>query len=203
MKKTIAIITVAFLALLVAVTIILAVIPKNFYDPINNYSNLSYIRVYKGDGTCQDYYKTSSDSEDKEIYAKLLELHEESLKENILVSMFQGALSFNGGIETEAFTSDTLKDQLAKGCYIEFSYNADFEQPLKYDGKDFRNGEGDLVEYTKMIIEVNSSNYMEECRAFVLNGEKASSYNVRFLAHQSELYKYVQSLELLNTVVTD
>ena len=85
MKKTIAIISVVVLALLVAATIILAVIPKNFYDPIKNREEISFIRVYKGDGSCQEFFRESVDEEDKEIYNKIIELHEKSLKENILV----------------------------------------------------------------------------------------------------------------------
>ena len=200
MKKTIAIISVVVLALLVAATVILAVIPKNFYDPIKNHDQISFIRVFKGDGTCQEFYRNSVDETDKEVYDKLIELHEKSLKENILVSMFQGALSFDGSIKTEAFTSDTFNDQLATSTYIEFNYTE--EQLLKYNEKTFYNGDGETVTYRKMVLEVTSSGYMEEVKAFVSESDYSTKHNVRFLAHQSELYKYIQSLDLLGTVAT-
>ena len=76
---------------------------------------------------------------------------------------------------------------------------------LKYDGKAYKDNESEPVTFNKIIIEVNSSDYMEEVRAFIVNQDTkqyfpASTYNVRFLAHQSELYKYIQSLELTGTV---
>lgn len=211
MKKTIAIISIAVLALIVAATVILAVIQKTFYNPIPSTDDISFIRVYKGDGTCQEFYNNSQDVEDQKVFDKLIDLHEESLKENILSSMFQGALSFNGGIKTEAVTGDTFNANLqgsnpdASSTYIEICYSQNSEQLLKYDGKTFTDADGDTVTYTKLIIEVNPSNYMDEVRAFVIKANSTgfkpeSAYHVKFIAHQKALYKYIQELDLIGTV---
>ena len=143
MKKTIAIISIAVLALIVAATVILAVIQKSFYNPIPTIEDIAFIRVYKGDGTCQEFYNNSQDVEDKKVFDKIIDLHEESLKENILSSMFQGALSFDGGIVTQAITGDTFNANLVESTYIEICYSQNNEQLLKYNGKTFTDGDGD------------------------------------------------------------
>lgn len=208
MKKTIAIISIAVLALIVAATVILAVIQKTFYNPIPTNEDISFIRVYKGDGTCQEFYNNSQDVEDQKVFDKIIDLHEKSLKENILSSMFQGALSFDGGIKSEVVTGDTFNANLASSTYIEICYSQNNEQLLKYNGKTFTDGDGDTVTYTKLIIEVNSSNYMDEVRAFVIKENSTgfkpeSAHHIKFLAHQKALYKYIQQLDLIGTVPTN
>ena len=119
--------------------------------------------------------------------------------------MFQGALSFDGGIVTQAITGDTFNANLVESTYIEICYSQNNEQLLKYNGKTFTDGDGDTVTYTKLIIEVNPSNYMDGTRAFVIKANSTgfkpeSAYHIEFLAHQNALYKYIQELDLIGTV---
>lgn len=188
MKKTISIIIISLVVLLVAATITLALVPFTCYSPITE--GYSLITVYKNSYNNQNTYIDST-----EEYKKISELYEASLKQNILSTMFQGALG--NKTELEKVSSSTVKTLLNgedSGYFIEFDYNS--EQTLVWEDEEYTYTDGKtekVAKYTSLLLEVKNTDNFTETTVYVVNG---SSYlfKITSLAQQSELFEYVNNL---------
>lgn len=198
MKKVISIIAIVLVALLVGATVALACIKTNstdLVDELGNYDKINYIQVYK-DGA---YYQafTKSDDEGKQNIDKIVNLHKESLKDNLLSSLFQGALGFESSMEK--LTTSTTRDEIVKdkNC-VSFAFSE--KQTLKWEGETIKINNKD-VQFYELVLQVSDNENYSEVNVYVLNlannasTSNSSMYKFTTIAHQSELFDYIENLE--------
>lgn len=193
-KKILSIVIISVVLALVAVTVILAVIPKTLYNPLN--TEFQSVVIYRDKS--EDVYIKDYSDKDREAFAKILELHEKSLKASVLSNMFQGTGSYDVNVVTKGQTDVKNNVILKDDVYaIEFRYLT--AQTLKINGeewKDEKTFSSKTVSYDKMYLIVTNNDSYEECTIYLTNEKDDSSYQVKFLAHQEELYDYIKNLSM-------
>ena len=198
MKKVISIVAIALVLLLVGATVALACIKTNstdLVDELANYDKINYVQVYKNGSYYQAFTKSDQDGIDN--INKVVCLHKESLKENMLSSLFQGALGFNASmekLETAKSRDEIVKE---KNC---LSFVFAEKQTLKWEDKNVQNNNKD-VEFYELILEVQDNENYSEVSVYVLNlankatTSNSSMYKFTTIAHQSALYDFIEELE--------
>jgi len=194
MKKIIAIISGSLVAILLAVTIVLAC-TKFTADTIVTYNNVWAMEVYNP-------YHDSTDpltlNKDSETFKEIIKLYKESLQENNLSALFQGAKGFD--VEAPENKEVTIKNILDNedGVYVVCLMYED-AQKLVVNGEEFVNPNSktqEVVTYEKLYVQVkNTANYTEYKVYLADNDDTYSSWSVSFIAHQSELFAYVGDLK--------
>jgi hypothetical protein len=195
MKKIIAIISSCLVAILLAVTITLACVKFTALTVVND--GAMSIRVYKDNSEV-----TMEIKKDRDEFAKINQLYKESLKENTLASLFQGATGFDHKVNNkEVSISSVTKNE--QGTYVLcFIYNE--VKTLMINGEKYVNenantdkGESTDVTYKALFVEVkNTANFTEYNVYLADSGNSTYSYfNVSLIAQQSDLYAYVGELE--------
>lgn len=193
MKKVISIISIVLVALLVGTTITLACVKTKTFDGINalgEYDKISVVEVYKDGSTTA--YQSFNSKVDKTTIDKIVKLHKDSLKDNVLSAMFQGALGFEAKFETLSSSisfSDIVKDST---CIL---FKFDEKQNLKWDDEEIKNSSNKNVEYNQIVMRLNNSKNYADVAIYVLNSSTSSSYKITVSAHQYELYKYISNME--------
>lgn len=193
MKKVISIISIVLVALLVGTTITLACVKTKTFDGINalgEYDKISVVEVYK-DGSATAYQSFNS-KVDKTTIDKIVKLHKDSLKDNVLSAMFQGTLGFEAKFETLSSSisfSDIVKDST---CIL---FKFDEKQNLKWDDEEIKTSSNKNVEYNQIVMRLNNSKNYADVAIYVLNSSTSSSYKITVSAHQYELYKYISNME--------
>ena len=194
-KKIITIVALTLVVLLVTATIVLAVVPKQYYDAVyrSTSATADYIGVYSG-GKGNTYDKNSDQ------YAKVVELYKKSTKENLLLSIFEGSSKFKTSIES--YTSNVYLNN-SENTYVAFKFNE--MQTLKYNDAAYKNTSGNEVQFDVILVSVtNDGNYMQSVNVYI--GKETSntivtpSYRIVTLAKQHELISYIDSLELIPLV---
>ena len=196
-KKIVAIAVIALVLALVVATIVLAVVPTTMANPVSE--GFSYVKVYKGKKSAlytRNDTATGDEAEHNEIFNRIYELHEESLKDTLLSAIFQGTGSFNLTVDKKNPVSNVITTIAeAEGNAIIFEYSS--TQVLKIDGKEYEDelSAKGRIEYDMIVLQLNDSENYEECIAYLADAStKKSVCQVRFLAHQSELNAYVNDL---------
>jgi hypothetical protein len=191
-KKIISISAIAVVVALVITTIVLALVPKKMANPIAD--GYSFITVYQ-DSKSAAY---SPKDEHNEIIDNIKDLHEKSLKDNMLSAIFQGTGSFKPSVEKSNVTSVRSKIAEAEGNALVFTYME--EQTLKINGevyKDTGTLSASTVTFDCIIMPLTDGTNFQECKIYLVDSEEnKSSYQVTFLACQAELNEYVSSIEL-------
>lgn len=189
-KKIVSITVLALVVALVITTIVLALVPKKMADPIA--SGYSRIIIYQDDAS-----EAVSKTNRADVFEKIEELHEESLKDNVLSAIFQGTGSFKATVKKEYKTNVTSSIAAQSGNALVFEYLE--TQVLKIDGEVYKD-EGSLgastVEYDTIIMPLTDGTNFEECVIYLVDSsENTSSYQVSFLACQAELNDYITAFE--------
>ena len=197
-KKIISISVVAVLIALVIATIVMALVPQTLANPIA--SGYGTISVYRnGDDGRQLFV---SNAEHKVVYEKIEKLHVESLKDNVLSSLFQGVNGYD--LKVVPYTTNNTITNVAKAenaKVVVFNYLGDEKQVLKINGEVYYDKTTPLssktVQYDTVVMPLNSGKDYEECTIYLADSTNnyKSLYQVKFLAHQSELYNYISNLE--------
>ena len=193
---------VAVLVALVITTIILALVPKTMENPVED--GFANITVYQN-GTSQLYSynpnaTTESEKKHNEIYNKILELHEESLEDNLLSAIFQGASKIKTTVDIKQVPSALNK--VAEGNGIVFNYLQSEKMVLKIGGEvykvDINSLSSSTIQYDTLIMPLGTSEDYELCTIYIADSSNNynSSYQIRFLAHQAELNDYISGLSL-------
>ena len=152
MKKIIAIISGSLVAILLAVTIVLAC-TKFTADTIVTYNNVWAMEVYNP-------YHDSTDpltlNKDSETFKEIIKLYKESLQENNLSALFQGAKGFD--VEAPENKEVTIKNILDNedGVYVVCLMYED-AQKLVVNGEEFVNPNSktqEVVTYEKLYVQV-------------------------------------------------
>ena len=197
MKKIIAIISGCLVAVLLAATITLACTKFTAVSVVADDAWL--IKVYKGSST-----EALEIHEDNKEYAEIVKLQKESLKENTLSSLFQGATGFDYKVTNKEYTLSEITGN-QEGTYV-LCYVYSETQTLKIKGEKYVNenadtekGESTDVTYKALYIEVkNSANYTEY-NVYLANkaSDTKSNYRVSLIAQQSDLYDYIGDLKYI------
>lgn len=192
-KKIVSIVIISVVLAITILTVVLALIPKRLYNPIAN--GYDYITVYKKDASVNNYTDEDSD-EQKAIIDNIAKYLEKSTKDNVLSSIFQGTGKFEYRIVV-APTSN-VETSIAKNstCLI-FGYID--EQKLMFDGKEYKNPQATdptkTITFQKLVMPVANDRDFQERTVYVVDGEGNSDYQIKFIAHQSDLYTYIESLQ--------
>lgn len=192
-KKIVSIVIISVVLAITILTVVLALIPKRLYNPIAN--GYDYITVYKKDASVNNYADEDSD-EQKAIIDNIAKYLEKSTKDNVLSSIFQGTGKFEYRIVV-AKTSN-VETPIAKNstCLI-FGYID--EQKLMFDGKEYKNSQATdptkTITFQKLVMPVANDRDFQERTVYVVDGEGNSDYQIKFIAHQSDLYTYIESLQ--------
>lgn len=197
-KKIASISIIAVVLALVVTTIILALVPKSMDNPIMNKANT--IVIYQDDASARyTYDPTAITDEQKEVnnvIDTIMDLHEESLKDNVLSAIFQGTGKFKIHV-TDNYVANVISTVAKKdGNCIVFNYYGD-TQVLKFNDEVYiHEDNGQSVTFDMIVMPLGSSDSFEECTIYLANSEtNKSSYQLKFLAHQSELNDYISSLD--------
>lgn len=193
-KKIASIVIIALVLALTVTTIVLAVIPKSLYNPIN--SGYSTIGVYRDNITNLYVCGEAGTEEQNRVCNELMDLHEKSLKDNVLSNIFQGTSGFDVDVVNNSY-SNVMTIAKADGVLaLVFTYLD--EQTLKINGEEYKDEtafSSKSVKYNKMFMIINNSQSFEETVVYLTDNANKSSYQIKFLAHQSELYNYIKNLE--------
>ncbi|MGN0961228.1 MAG: hypothetical protein ACI4PF_03410 [Christensenellales bacterium] len=198
-KNILSITIVSIVLALVLVTIILALVPKKLENLIP--SGYTSITVYN-DNLDQTYYYTANATDadavkENGIYRKIEELHLNSLKDNLLSAMFQGTGSFDIRVDSNYYSNAITQAKSDSSKVLVFTFTKG-EETLKIGGKEYRDTSAlssTLVTFDMIVMPIGSSDSFEECTIYLADrSTKNTSYQVKFLAHQSDLAKYISEL---------
>lgn len=191
MKKVISIISIVLVALLVGATITLACVKTRTFDAVDalgDYDKIESVKVYKGGSE----YNTFTSHSDKTVIDKIVSLHKDSLKDNVLSALFQGATGFDESMDTLTVAKN-VSDMYSENVCISFKFSE--AQTLKWDGENVLNAKEKTIEYKEIVMILNNSENFADVTIYVLNNTSSSQYKVNALAHQADLYDYIDKME--------
>ncbi len=191
MKKVISIISIVLVALLVGATITLACVKTHTFDAVDalgDYDKIESVEIFKNGSS----YNTFSSYSDKTTIDKIVSLHKDSLKDNVLSALFQGATGFDESFD-KLSTSKSVSDIYAENICISFKFSE--KQTLKWNGENVLTAKEKTVEYNKIIMQLNNSKNFADVAVYVLNDSTSSLYRVNTLAHQADLYDYINKMD--------
>ena len=195
-KKVLSIIILCLVVAVTLTTIILAVIPKKLYNPVTD--GYYTVNVYKDKKNNLYVATENADQEDKDFIKKLNELQQKSVQDNILSALFQGTSKFEERVVYESSAIDAMSkvaNVAEKVCLI---FNYLDNQTLMMNGKPCTHasatGENNTIIYTKMFMEISDTDQFEECTIYLTGSDNKSNYQIKFLAHQSDIYEYLTGL---------
>ena len=139
-KKIVSISVVSLVLALVVATIVLALVPKKLVNPVTDgYASVTVYKDNLGKQYFKDFYPSATATEAEKkynaVYGEIADLHEKSLKDNLLSAMFQGLGKF--GVEVVAsLNSNVVKNVAeAEGNCLVFTYIGEDKQVLKINGE--------------------------------------------------------------------
>lgn len=193
-KKVLSIVIISLVLILVAATITLACVKKSLYNPVP--TNYDYIDVYNSNGSAT-YYIEEGNTKNNEIYTTIADKHKQTLKSNLLSEIFQGTLKYSPKVTSTAYSNIKTIITDADVCVV---FNFLTEQTLELNGVVYKDDSSfsKEVKYNQIVLPVSNASEFEECTMYLVTDktEGKSSYQVKFLAHQSELYSYIESLNI-------
>lgn len=202
LKKVLSIVIIAIILAIVVTTCVLAFVKKSLYNPMNeindNMDNYKIMTIYK-DGYHGVYLNIESeDEEKKQVMADIKALSDESTKSSILSSMFQGTGSFEPKILTKDEGNVLTKIAQASGKVCLVYDFADVDQYLMWNGEKYKNSQAKdpnaPVTFRKVYIPISNTEEFDVCTAYLADKDDKSSYQIEFLAHQSEIYDYLVNI---------
>ncbi|MBQ7351322.1 MAG: hypothetical protein IJW59_00430 [Clostridia bacterium] len=200
-KKIISISVVAVVLALVITTIVLAIVPKKFSNPIQD--GYATITIYK-DGLAQQYtYSenpvTEADKEHNAVYTTIRDLHEKSLKDSVLSALFQGTGSFN--VDVNNFSTINAISTVAKEVDNALVFTYMEKQVLKIDGevyKDVGTLSSKEVEFDMIVMPLGDTKNFDQCKVYLCDkSNNECEYSLTFLAHQADLNNYIEGIEFV------
>jgi len=192
MKKIIAIVSASLVAILLAVTIVLAC-TKFTAKTVLKYDKAWAMEIYNTHNSTDPMTVKS----DNEIFKEIIKRYKESLKENNISALFQGAKGFDETVNNKEVAISEIVN-LEDGDYV-FNIMYEEKQTLKWDGKDYVNPNSttkETVKFDSLYVEVkNTANFTEYNIYLAENGSSYSNWNVSLIAHQDSLFSYIGDLK--------
>lgn len=197
-KKILSIVIISVIVLITALTVILAIVPKRLYNPVTE--GYYRVAVYK-DGKDAGGYNLTGDMTDKEkdFKKKLARYLDESFKDNCLSSLFQGTGRYESKVISK--NEENIVSNIAKASgavVLRFEYSE--AQKLIFNGKEYKNSQASdptkTITFTRIYMPLSNDGDFQERIVYLTSGTSTtSSYQIKFLAHQGDLYNYISSLE--------
>lgn len=192
MKKTLSYVALGLIFVLAVVIIAFTFVEKNFNINLENPYSINII----SNGTpSESYFSDSNVSENKEIYNKLLSEYNNSFKQKVMSSLFQGILASNAKIERVNSSMSTIDS----GTYLHFVYND--AQTLKLNGKVYTyhysnsTSTDTNIQYKDVYVQVLDADSMSQINVYVTKeGNSNLTYKYVVYANQSALYDYITEL---------
>ena len=194
-KKITGIVVVSLVLALTIATIILALVPKKLYNPMsqNDFAGVTVWRSTLSNSYYWDDEDTKNESEANQVISELLVKIEDSVQDNILSSMFQGALGYDIEI-TKTNKNSNLKSLYDGSGVLALVFNyLDDVQTLKINGKIYKYETkltSTTIEYNQIIMPLNNSDSYEECTLYFVK-DNATEYKMTYHAHQSDIWSYI------------
>ena len=71
---------------------------------------------------------------------------------------------------------------------------------INHNGKEYKNplrpvDQDETITFTKIYMPLSNDSDFQERVVYLTKGDNKSSYQIKFLAHQGDLYNFVQNLE--------
>lgn len=204
-KKIVGIVLVSIVLAITVATIILALVPKKLYNPIPE-KDFAGVTIWRSTVSNSYYWDESEpNSEANIVVDELLEKIEESVQDNVLSSMFQGALGYDIEVTKTAKNSDLEKLYNGSGILaLVFNY-LDDTQTLTIDGKEYRHEtahSSTTIEYNQIIMPLNNSNSYEECTIYLVKNN-SSEYTLTYHAHQADIWSYLVNDDKFDLPLTE
>jgi len=203
-KKILAIVLVSIVLALTVATIVLALVPKKLYNPMPK-RDFAGMTIYR-DEIPNAYYYDGENLDDPEVIEvngvidDIVALMDKSVQDNMLSSMFQGALGREVEVEKlgSKITGTNLEDLYDKAgvLAIVFNYLGE-DQSLKINGEVFEYKtyfSSKEVKYDKIIMSISNNESYDDCMMYLVD-DNGCEYTVTFYAHQSEIYEYIKGLK--------
>lgn len=197
-KKILSIVIISVIVAITALTIILAIVPKRLYNPV--VSGYDRVAVYKdGKGVGYDLVENQMTDKQRAFKADLEKYLSDSFKDNMLSSIFQGTGRYENKVVSK--NEENVVTNIAKAsgsiCLV-FEYYE--EQKLIFNGEEYKNPKATdptkTITFTKIYMPLSADSDFQERVVYLTSGDsKTSSYQIKFLAHQGDLYNFVQNLE--------
>ena len=195
-KKVLSIVILCLVVAVTLATIILAVIPKKLYNPVTE--GYYTVNVYKDKKNNLYLATDTADQEDKDFIEKLNKLQQKSVQDNILSALFQGTGKFEERVVYESTATDAMSKVANVEDQVCLIFNYLDEQTLMMNGKACTHasatGKDNTIVYTKMFMQISDNEQFEECTIYLTGSDNKSNYQVKFLAHQSDIYEYLIGL---------
>ena len=198
LKKILSISIISLVLALTAVVIILAIVPKKHYNPVDK--DFYSISVWRETVTNNYLVKDGEVGSDESngIVNDIVALHERSLKDNVLSSLFQGTSSFKPVVR--AYGYNNVKTEFQKDGYISIVFNYATEQKLIFQGEEYKHSSSQqsqkTVTFERAVLVLTNSSSFEKATLYLTDADFSSDYQVEFLAHQAELYEYIIGLDI-------
>lgn len=199
LKKVLSIVIIAIILAVVVTTCVLAFVKKSLYNPITDIGDTMddyyAMTIYK-DGYFGVYHNNDAESEEKKkVIEDVTEMSVESTRASILSLMFQGTSSFEPKIITSDAGDVMTSVAKAKGNVCLVYDFLDDEQTLTWDGEVYKNSQAKdpnaPVTFRKLIVPISNTEEFDVVTAYLVGTDNKSSYQIEFLAHQSEIYEYL------------
>lgn len=200
------IVTISILSVIIAITIatiVLAIIPKKFYNPIPD--GYKIVTVYNNKESAMYKTETNMTDKEKEFKEKVDASLQSAFTDNVLSSMFQGTSKFEKNIVYET-TSTNAMDKYANVsgsvCLIfnfldeqKLMWNDKFATHPKAKGVDEETNTKNIITFTKIYMPLTVDNgKIIEHRVYLTGADNKSNFSIKYIANQTDLYKYISSL---------
>lgn len=197
-KKILSIVIITLILALTVTTIVLAIVPKRLYNPVTN--GYMSVAVYRNKKDRMYFATDDANAEDEAFNTKLSKLLSDSVKDNVLSSIFQGTGKFKSEV-TSRDEGDVMTNvaKVSDGMCLVFMY--DEEQTLMFNGKVYKNPQATdkdkTVTYTQIFMPIANDQDFQERTVYLADSSNQSDYQIKFLAHQSDIYDLINNLDLI------
>lgn len=197
LRKILSITIISLVLALTVAVIILAIVPKKHYDPVDR--DFYQVSVYRETSSGAFLVKNGDlgSEESQATVDKLVELYEKSLKDSVLSSMFQGTGKFKPNV---LHKSVDVSGKYNTSSVLALVFEYDEPQTLYLNGKEYKytttNQATKSITYTWSILTLTKSESFEKATLYLVSdGSTKSECQIEFLAHQSELYDYIVDMD--------
>lgn len=187
MKKVLSIIALCLIGILAGTIIVLSCVNKDFNLNLNN---PDFVEVWIDSTTSRKTFeKDDAYAENKEIYNQIMNLYNESFKQKLMSSLFNGTIGEKAVVKNWGYNKSTTSIT-SSGTWLVFGYND--AQTIKVNGKDYTDNTSNTKNYKKLFIQVKDSENMTTFDIYVQKEDSSNSYYYYTArAKQASLFEYL------------
>ena len=197
-KKVLSIVILCLVVAITVATVVLAIVPKNLYNPIAD--GYYTVAVYRDKKDQMYHTGDNANEEDKAFIEKFNSLQEKSVRDNVLSALFQGTGRFEEKINYSSTAVNAMDKYANVNGVVCLVFHYLHEQTLQWNGKVATHAEskneGKVITFTKMFMPIIDNDEFQKCTVYLTGSDNKTNYSIEFLAHQSDLYDYLTSLPI-------